>query len=120
MESASSLSHSVWQSFNEGSTIGMHGCEGVIAKDEQYQQSTRITLERDTSTAPFAIICGIGGWLVHTRYFSDEDEALSEYEKMKLVLAEIYSMIPYEDEVGADSKFPVVIQALEGFIARFP
>jgi hypothetical protein len=36
--------------------------------------TARITLERD-GHQPFAITCGSYGWMVHTSFFSGEEEA---------------------------------------------
>lgn len=36
--------------------------------------------------------------MVHTRFFSSEAEAGSEYERMKTDLAEILIVIPYPDD----------------------
>jgi len=45
--------------FEDGATLGQKGSEsGVILRDEEHPQEARITLERDTRTAPFAITCG--------------------------------------------------------------
>jgi len=58
-----------WHQFEDGATLGQKGSEsGVILRDEEHPQEARITLERDTRTAPFAITCGIYGCMLHTRF----------------------------------------------------
>jgi hypothetical protein len=66
------MAQSEWIEFEGGSTIGEQGSEnGLTLKDEEQVRGARITLERDTRIAPFAITCGIYGWMVHTRFFRD-------------------------------------------------
>ena len=70
-----------WYTFNRGATLGTEGSErGVIVTDEEHALGARLTLERGTQTAPFAITCGVYGWLVHTRFFPSETEANAEYD----------------------------------------
>lgn len=74
-----------WQPFDCGTTNGQPGSEnGIIIRDVELSDGARITLERDGWIAPFAITCGIYGWMVHTRYFSNEAEAQQEFEKMQV------------------------------------
>lgn len=89
-------------------------------RDEEYGGGVRITLERDSPTAPFDIICGIDGWLVHTRYFAKETEAQQAFEDMKTELARIYDFIPSEDDPEAEAKIPDIVRKLEYFLKRFP
>jgi hypothetical protein len=79
-----------WHPFDGGATLGQKGSEsGVILCDEEHPLEARITLERDTPTAPFAITCGIYGCMLHTRFFSLESEASSQYDQMKSALSEL-------------------------------
>ena len=72
---------------------------------------------------PFAITCGVYGWMVHTRFFSDEAEAQSEFEKMKEALAQI---LEFEDSGrGRDEEDNTeLVHALSAriseFVDRFP
>jgi hypothetical protein len=69
------MAENSWHQFEDGATLGQKGSEsGVILRDEEHPQEARITLERDTRTAPFAITCGIYGCMLHTRFFSQESE----------------------------------------------
>ena len=102
----------VWYPFENGATLGQKGSEeGTILRDEEHPLEARITLERDTRTAPFAITCGIYGCMMHTRFFSLESEATSQYDSMKIALA---VLLLTENEGGPEgcSSF------LEG-VARF-
>ena len=58
-----------WITYEDGKTIGSTGSEGgVILRDEECPDGARITLEEETHMGvPFAITCGVYGWLVHTR-----------------------------------------------------
>ncbi len=97
-----------WLAFDHGATLGKRGSEGgVILTDEEYPSGARITLERDGTIAPFSITCGIYGTLVHTRFFSRQDEARAEFAAMKVELARLA-----DDGVDA--------AALERFVERFP
>lgn len=105
-----------WLPFEDGTTIGATGSEdGVILRDEMHPDGARITLER-TSTR-FAITCGVYGWMVHTRFFAIESEAIAAYEEMKPALVEILVRLPGEDvEVAIDE----VAILLDDFTTRFP
>lgn len=66
----------LWNACSDGKTVGQDGSEeGAIVLDEEHTDGARITLERDSKTAPAAITCGVYGWMVHTRFFADESEA---------------------------------------------
>jgi len=104
-----------WNAFDNGKTIGQRGSEsGRIIRDEEHTDGARITLERDGQTAPFAITCGIYGWMVHTRFFGAESEAQSAFESMRSELTRILSTIP----LTADPE--VVSKSISDFVERFP
>jgi hypothetical protein len=110
-----------WYPVDDGATIGEIGSEGgVILRDDEYAGNARITLERDGATAPFAITCGIYGWMVHTRFFSTLDEAEREYAAMQEGLAAIVGIIPLEADPDADARMNDVIRAITRFVDRFP
>jgi len=98
----------VWTSFD--STDGREGSEnGTIIRDDEHAMGARITLERDTPTAPFAITCGVYGWMVHTRFFATEAEALAQFKEMKNALESIL-MMPRDS----------VSEGLTQFIQKYP
>ena len=90
----------LWYPFHGGATLGHNGSEnGVILRDEEHPQEARITLERDTAAAPFAITCGIYGCMMHTRFFSLETGAVSQYDAMKSALS---ALLATENEGGPE------------------
>jgi hypothetical protein len=110
-----------WKSTDNGETIGTRGSEnGVIDRDEEYDNGARITLERGCDHAPVAITCGIYGWMVHTRFLSTEHEGTIEYEQMKESLAAILEQIPLVDEPGKDQKMRQVSLEIQAFVEAFP
>src|SRR5438034_6316937 len=110
-----------WEPFAGGSSIGQTGSEdGVITRDEAHPLGARITLEREPALVPFAVTCGIYGWMVHARYFATEEVAQAAFEEMKPELARLLELIPREDDPDAGTTFPVVARALEDFVQRFP
>jgi hypothetical protein len=105
-----------WHIFKEGATLGTEGSEcGSIVRDDEHTLGARITLERKTQTAPFAITCGVYGWMVHTRFFQFEIEANAEYDRMKTALAAILSRAPKDG-----SPTPEFEDELSAFIAACP
>lgn len=81
----------MWKEYLSGKTIGQLGSEdGVILKDEEYNNSCRLTLEK--CKGYFAITCGIYGSMVHTS-FAMEDDYQSKYDLMKKDLQEFLCKI---------------------------
>jgi hypothetical protein len=110
-----------WAPLDGGATLGGQGSEnGVIERDDEHAEGARITLERDGTIAPFAITCGVYGWMCHTRFFSTRDEADREFEAMKAGLSEILALIPLQTDPGADVKSKRVADAIQDFVTRFP
>src|ERR1700733_10767229 len=111
----------MWQPFDEGRTIGTRGSEeGSIVVDEEHSLGGRLTLERNAVVAPFAITCGIYGWMMHTRYLSNEDEAVRAVGPMKNALDQILTSIPQSNDPAKDAKMRGVFEAIETFVGRFP
>jgi hypothetical protein len=111
----------VWQPFESGGTIGKGGSEiGTIIRDEEHASGARITLERDTPTAPFAITCGVYGWMVHTPFFAVEADAATQFEAMKGPLSEIIAIILPVDDAEVEKKSGGVSEALNLFIKQYP
>jgi len=110
-----------WYAFDSGKSIGKIGSEnGRIIRDEEHVDGARITLERDGQTTPFAITCGIYGWMVHTRFFGTEPEAHQEFESMRVELSKIIRTIPLATDPEVDSKMHAVSESLSEFVRRFP
>jgi hypothetical protein len=111
----------VWDLFDSGGTNGQKGSEnGTIVRDEEHALGARITLERDATTAPFAITCGVYGWMVHTRFFSVEAEALAQFEEMKDALTAILATIPLANDPQVDVKMQRVSEAMSLFVQQYP
>ena len=109
-----------WSPFEKGHTIGMRGSEGgIILVDEEHRDGARITLERNGFT-PFAITCGIYGWMVHTCFFSGQEEAQDAFHQMKRALEAIMQRIPDRDDPQVDTKSSLVTEAIKKFIELFP
>jgi len=79
-----------WVGFDNGATIGKIGSEsGMIIQDSEHPLGARITLERGGNIAPYSITCGVYGCMCHTRFFSTESEAVSEFNLMATALDSI-------------------------------
>lgn len=108
-----------WYPFDEGHTLGHVGTEnGTIVRDEEHGDGARITLERDGYT-PFAITCGIYGWMFHTCFFSIEEEARQAFGAMKQELARILALIPAAADPEAEKKVSTVEDAIRAFVDAF-
>ena len=110
-----------WYPFDEGKSIGQRGSEnGVICRDQEHADGARITLEQGGTTAPYAITCGIYGWMFHTCYFGSEPKAQQAFQAMESELAKILTMIPANTDPDADAKSDVVTASISSFVKRFP
>lgn len=108
-----------WHPFQNGGTLGQPGSEeGTVLRDEEYSLGARITLERETHIAPFAITCGIYGWMLHTRYFSSQFEAETQYEAMKSALAMLLEVADKTAEI--DGGRQVLMAGVSKFVEMFP
>jgi hypothetical protein len=108
-----------WHPFDDGRSIGLNGTEGgVILRDDEHPDGSRITLERGGHT-PFSITCGVYGWMVHTRFFPGETEAQNAFEEMRPALVDVLNVIPLADELD-DETIKTVSDALTDFTERFP
>jgi hypothetical protein len=110
---------SPWHPFEDGATRGLPGSEeGVVVCDEEHSLGARITLERAASVAPFAITCGIYGWMMHTCFFSTEAEAESQYDLMKDSLSELLEAA--EQTAAVDGGHQVLMEGIETFVGEYP
>jgi hypothetical protein len=116
-----------WEPFRTGTTLGEAGSEaGVILRDEEHVDGARITLERIETTNVFrpvvrcAITCGIYDWMVHTRFFSSEEEAVQAYDVMKPELTSILDNVPMLTDPQLETKQNDVKEKILDFIERFP
>jgi hypothetical protein len=103
-----------------GSTIGTAGSErGTVVADESYDGGARITMECTTRLAPFAITCGLSGWLVHTRFFESEAEARSQLDAMKVTLAHITEAVKLVDDAQPRDA-SLIARLCQEFVEEFP
>lgn len=69
--------------WKELDSTGTAGCEGgIILKDEEYNNSCSITIEKCSDM--YVITCGIYGYMVHTEYAGENYESV--YNSMKTAL----------------------------------
>lgn len=111
-----------WHKFDKGKTIGQQGSEyGETLLDDEHQLGARITVEKIISRPGnyFAITCGIYGWFFHTHYVSPEEQAVSDYEKMKCELDRILNLIPEVSDED-NEKMAKVSNEISKFTERFP
>jgi hypothetical protein len=109
-----------WYDYDEGYSIGTSGSDGgIIVCDEEHGFGARMTLEEEASSAPFSITCAIYGWMSHARFFTDEDEANREFEKMKIDLEKILSLIPAEEDAD-EGALDEISDEISEFVERFP
>jgi len=74
----------MWEPFGQGKTINTKGFDdGIIFCDEVYRRHCRVTLEKETPIAPYAIIVELYGRLADITYARSEREAFEKYEKVK-------------------------------------
>jgi hypothetical protein len=113
-----------WHILDNGTTVGSRGSEsGVILLDDEHSLGARITLERDGASAPFSITCGIYGWMVHTRFFGDLQDAELAFDAMKHDLSELLEKNPLQQdpetgpETDPETRFS---EAIGVFVNRFP
>jgi hypothetical protein len=106
-----------WYDFGNGTTLGSAGSEsGITIRDEEFPLGARITLERETRAAPFAITCGIYGNMVHTRFFENETEACAQYDSMRGTLSDI---LEAASEGGVDRR-QVLFDGIAAFVEMYP
>lgn len=89
-----------WILYDGGSTIGEIGTEnGEIIFDEEYENSSRITLERRNPIA-HSITCGIYGLTFHTTFATTETKAKEKYDGMKEDIKEFIDTCTDETDVA--------------------
>jgi hypothetical protein len=110
---------SSWQPFENGSTLRKTGSEaGTIVRDEEHMLGARISLERDCRVAPYAITCGIYGWMLHTRFFASQTEAEAQYDAMKQALAALLEAA--EITAASDGGREILVEGVHRFIETYP
>lgn len=121
------MAETTWIPFEDGRTLGGEGSEqGRVVLDEEFLESARISLEKDcprkegAAATPFALTCGIYGWMVHTRYFKSRDVADRALREMQQRLAEIVEILPSAHDPELESKMEDVHREIVRFVENFP
>ena len=100
---------------------GAHGSEGgAMMRDDEHDYGARISLERGGAIAPFAITCGIYGWMMHTRFFAAEAQANAAYGAMKADLAAIMAALPLKCEAQEAAKASASMASIAAFVDKYP
>jgi hypothetical protein len=109
-----------WSPLDDGATIGQTGSEsGIILRDDEHPLGARITLERGGGTAPYAITCGIYGWMMHTHFSSSEADAQRDYERMREALSSILAGMPDDEAMDYEARKAQSYAAIAQFVERF-
>lgn len=109
-----------WSPLDDGATIGQSGSEsGIILRDDEHPLGARITLERGGGTAPYAITCGIYGWMMHTHFSAAEAEAQRDYDRMREALTSILAGMSDSDSPEDEDRRARTVSAIERFVDDF-
>lgn len=109
-----------WIPLDDGATIGQSGSEsGIILRDDEHPLGARITLERGGDTAPYAITCGIYGWMMHTHFSAAEAEAQRDYDRMREALTSILAGMSDSDSPEDEDRRARTVSAIERFVDDF-
>ena len=101
----------MWNSIENGSTIGEKGSEGgEIILDIEHSLGARLTLEESTTIAPFAITSGVYGCFCHTTFLGSLEEAKEILKNMK---KEISVFLETQTGTEEQSKW------IENFVASY-
>lgn len=107
-----------WSPFAEGRTLGSIGSEGGrVLLDEEHPAGARIPLE-PIESPPFAVTCGLAGWMFHPRFFADEAAARAESAHMRQALAKLGAL---EASSGpGDAHFAAMVDGIARFVEELP
>lgn len=88
-----------WVRYNSGNSIGKKGSEGgKILNDQENINGSRITIEANAGSIPFAITFGIYGLMVHTEFFSEIEIATEYFKRKKNEIDGILKMFEISEE----------------------
>ncbi|HWA23983.1 MAG TPA: hypothetical protein VG735_16445 [Caulobacterales bacterium] len=108
----------MWRSILAPGARGSEG--GAMMRDDEHDYGARISLERGGANAPFAITCGIYGWMMHTRFFAAEAQADAAFGAMKADLSAILEALPLKGEADEATKTSASMAAISAFVDKFP
>ena len=87
-----------WYPFKNGKSINTVGSEcGTIILDEEHEYGARITIEENSSLAPFSITLGIYEVMFHTDFANDLNVAKSKYNLFKQQVELILTHLSIEE-----------------------
>ena len=110
----------MWQPYDDNQTLGTEGSEsGIIQRDEIYGSAARITFEAEGQVAPYAITCGIFGWMVHTHFVAQQEAVERDFEAMKQALSRIVNALQNEGEPRANEEEDA-IALMSAFVHQYP
>jgi hypothetical protein len=102
-----------------GFSTGRGSEGGLIVRDEEHALGARVTLEKECEAAPFAITCGIYGWMMHTCFLSEEGEAGEQHEDMKRAIGELLERVEgLANDVEAQRA--LLMEGCAKLVERFP
>lgn len=107
-----------WRSLLHDSNRPTTGSEGgKVILDQEHSDRARVTLEKDCTYFPYAITCGLYGWMVHTCFFRERSEAEQTFEAMKLDLEKLLGH-PEFSSADPDS-INSLAEELSAFVNRY-
>ena len=88
-----------WTAFDSGKSLGSQGSEsGIIIKDEEIENTARITIEKDSQIAPFSITFGIYGLAFHTNFYSSIQTTEGDFKWYKHKIEEVLALYRLPEE----------------------
>jgi hypothetical protein len=92
-----------WYNFDEGKTLGKKGSErGTIIADLENINGARITVEKDTENAPYAITFGIYGLMFHTHFKSGPEEVELYLHWVKSTMYKVFVLYDQDEKSRSD------------------
>ena len=85
------ITFSSWNRYEGGKTLGTKGSEqGIITVDMESINGARMTLEKSSNIAPYAITFGIYGLMFHTHFCDDKGQAISYIKHTISLIDEVF------------------------------
>jgi len=92
-----------WYNFDKGRTLGKKGAEqGIIISDMENINGARITVEKDTATAPYAITFGIYGLMLHTHFKSTPEEVQLYLDWVRSTMHKVFALYEQDEKNRSD------------------
>jgi len=92
-----------WHNFDKGRTLGKKGSEhGIIITDMENINGARITVEKDTAAAPYAITFGIYGLMLHTHFKNRPEEVELYLDWVRSTMHKVFALYEQDEENRSD------------------